>query len=215
MGSDMKGRRIKPGTINAPKWDEVGYSASAIAVGDLLKVVDVVGNYLQMAKADGDDASDVHGQLYVAMSKAAAAGQHFKIARQAVVTFTTTGQAVGDPVYMSATAGGYSFTPVGSHRKVGHVIKVGDSTTGKILVSPGSPGSQSIKMGIAAVAGAATVTITAATLGGNFGGRPVVATPMTTDGTKYVVSATWSTHDLVITFSTSFTGNVAYAIGLL
>lgn len=51
------------------------------------------------------------------------------------------------------------------------------------------------------------ITVSAATLGGSYGGSPVVAQLMESDGSLYVLSAAWSTDDLVITISGNATGD--------
>lgn len=58
-------------------------------------------------------------------------------------------------------------------------------------------------------AASASVTVLAATLGGLYGGSPVMATLNTVDGTlTQLLSAEWSSNDLVLTGNAAATGDV-------
>lgn len=61
------------------------------------------------------------------------------------------------------------------------------------------------------LSGNPSLTITAATLGGSYGGKPVVVTLNETDGTLYVLSAVWSTNDLVVTLSGNATDDRTFS----
>lgn len=214
MGRDLKGMQVQPGGFNAHKWHEEAVAGATIAVGDVLKVTGRTGNYPNVAKADADVAADSTGPLWIAGTKGLL-GQHMTILSRGIISFNTTGAAVGDPVFMSGTAGGITVTATGSNRRIGTVGKVGTVAAGGFVLFDGSiPAQQIIKSGVAAVAGATSVTVLAATLGGAFGGRFAFAMCQTVSGVIHATACTWSSDDLVITFSASFTGNVAYQVFL-
>jgi hypothetical protein len=138
------------------------------------------------------------------------------IANRGVITGTTTGRTVGDPVFLSQTAGGFVFTAVAGGRRVGTVVTVGAATVGKIDFDGSTPTVPAFLSGLATVPnGTATVTILAATLGGSYGGRPVVST--INAGAVGILSAVWSGNDLVLTTTANVTADriASYFIGLV
>lgn len=132
MEPSIVGRQVNSGGMNNQKWTEKVVPNATIAVGDILYVTGILGNFLTVAKADADTEAHIGGQLYMAATKGAS-GEPMKALTKGVITMTTTGSAVGDPVYLSATAGGKSLTVAGLMRRIGTVIKVGASTVGKVL----------------------------------------------------------------------------------
>lgn len=214
MGGDFKGTTLKAGGFNAHKWQEEAVATETIAIGDVLKVTDRLGNYPKVAKADADLSADGMGPLYIAATKGVS-GSRMAILSRGAIFFNTTGATLGDPVFLSGTAGGITLTATGGNRRIGSVGKVGTVAAGGFVLFDGSaPSQQIIKTGTAAVAGAASVTVLAATIGGNFGGRRAFAICSTVSGVIHVTAYTWSTNDLVITLSASYTGNVDWMVFL-
>ena len=91
------------------------------------------GSYLLVVPARDGVTSEV--QLAVAAYQIREFGA---IVGWSIVTFVTTGDTIGDPVYLSdATPGAYTTTaPAGSPIAVGKVLIVGAAGIGKILLRP-------------------------------------------------------------------------------
>lgn len=212
MGHDMDGRKIKHGTKTASKDAVRGFPSAAFNKYDILYADAPSGAFLSVKRAGSDVAASTGGKLYLAASPGTVGSGIPMFLDGVIEGVNTSAGAQGDPVYLS-TLGTWSLTPSGSIRKIGTVLKVG-TTDGEINFSGNFAGPASTpKMGTAAVAGTTSVTVTAATLGGTYGGRPVIAT--TNAGTTIsVLTAVWSTNDLVITFSAAFTGTVSFLIGV-
>lgn len=150
-----------------------------------------------------------HGELYVALT-AAAAGDTVEVCPIAILNnLDTSGSALGNPVYLS-TAGLPTLTATGFQRRIGTVIFVGTAGNGLVDFDPRCvvPNHLVTITGTATVlSGAQTVTITAATLGGTFGNSPAWAALAETDGAIAITSVTWSADDLVVKTTANVTAN--------
>ena len=208
----ISGRQIMPGLKTATKAALRARATGTVAAGNIVGCTGIQGAYLKANRASAAVAADCRGPLFMALGGQVNGGDFMMISQGVIENANTLGQTVGDAVYLS-TAGGYTFVPTGFTRKIG-VVAVVSATIGEILFDGGLAAGATIRVGIAAVVAATSVTITAATLTGLFGGQPVVATCATVSGTIHVTACTWSADDLVITFSASYTGNVYFMIGV-
>ena len=112
------------------------YCSEAIAAGDILSVIglDTSGTFLSVAKADANGVVTLNSsQLFVA-DYAAALGDYSPVALpwKVVEGVNTTGTTIGDPVYLSNTAG--SVSVLTGAIKVGTVLTV--AASGTILFAP-------------------------------------------------------------------------------
>lgn len=209
----ISGRSILPGAKYMSKLSMRGIAGEAIEAGNICYVSAVGAAYPTVMLASTATPAEARGQLFVARGPAPAAGSLLELLPITVIDeVNTNGATIGDPVYLGAD-GVISLTASGIRRKIGTVAKVG-TTDGEVLFNGAPVAGGQVIAGLAAVSAAASVTINAAALGGSFGGKAVVATTNTSSGGVYVLRATWSTDDLTITLSGSFTGNVAYFIFL-
>lgn len=213
--------RILPGDDTPGKLDFKVYLTEDVDKYDILYVSGSQGAWLKCTRAVNTTLAQTTGMLLMARSK----GQSGKFIRAAPIgtirDVDTSGDTVGDAYYISASAGQVSKTATGFSRRVGYVTKVGTvANNGRILFDGFSQiaAASNILSGTATIlSGANSVTITQTTLGGAaLGGKPVVATLNTIDGTKSVVAASWTGNNLVITSSANLTadGTVTYMIAV-
>lgn len=117
-------------------------TGSGLSLGDLVyisgKYSDGTDTYPTVAKAVSAATTSFRAAVGV-VEAAISNGADGTIARvQELVNVNTGGAAVGDPVYLSTTAGGWTLTrPTGSQitQVVGYVVEA-HATTGRILVAP-------------------------------------------------------------------------------
>lgn len=199
-------------------------ATAAIAKNDIVIIDGVTGVIPKASPADADN--NVTGQLFVAAGKAAAAGDKLYLLPYRVVSDVATTGAVGDPVYLSTTAGAFTQTkPAGADDIpviVGVVLKV-DGTAGVVRLDPGKTVRGLMKVGTADVAsGDSSITVA---LGTNFAGGSAVATLKEATGSAILYVKFASIHDstgvLTITFNAAPGGSdtakvtfVAYSAGL-
>lgn len=199
LGQSIKGRRLRAANARADGTAIRCYANEAIAKWQIVCVVGASGKYPKVEKASSLVAADASGVLMVAMH-AAASGRYLQcrpigtIERQA-----TNGLAVGDPIYLGATGGGWSSSISGFNRQIGTVLVV-SATLGVIFFSGTAVASPRFVTGSGTIdAAATTLTITAATLGGVYGGSRVWVSPReTATNSVFLRSATWSGNDLVV-----------------
>ena len=203
MGIDVAGHRLLPMDENAGKIAFKCVADETITKNAIVFISGSNGTSFKVQNADADVQAEASGILLVAIHDAASG----KVVRCKPIgtmrRVNTNGATIGDPVYLSATAGSFSLTPVGLTRKVGEVTAV-SATVGKIAFDGLSISSgHRFQSGTGAVAdGETTATITAATLGGTYGGKNVFVTVReTATNSVSLRSATWSTNDLVVTVS--------------
>lgn len=225
---DVQGTRINATGIrsNVDTRQVIG-DATALAVGDIVYVSGRDGNRLKVALASQAAATTSFGQLLSVRtpSSPGLGGNKPLYAAEALkcglVNFLTTGASVGDPVYLS-TAGTATLTKptTGVVRRIGTVVVVGTLAAGGAYLFDGTPptvgtrANQSPVVSIVkALSNAAGITITAAELGGNYGGAGLMACCNTASNARYVQSAAWSGHDAVIVLSgASYTGDLTVIV---
>src|SRR5688572_29010837 len=198
MPGDIRGRSIKAGSRNAAKFDLRAQADGTITQYDIVKQSGVQGEFMKVNRADGTVLLDSRQRLYLAKG-GASSGQELLVTELGVIQdLDTSGATVGDRVYLVA-AGAPSLTPTGFRRRIGIVTVVGASGTGQVAFDGRMPTGSNITGATATVlSGQTSITVTAATLGGSFGGSPVVATMNEQDADEFVIHARWSTHDLII-----------------
>lgn len=224
MPRDIKGRRLRTG-ISSPSGmrldcvaietitkNQIVYVDSTNAVSGISNRALGVEVKRRVGVATNATKVKSHGELLIALHDAAAGKRVVCCPIGVLKNLDTSASTKGNAVYLG-TAGAPTLTAAGFRRRIGTVSIVGAAGTGSVTFNPSFVDSAPLMpiIGTAAASGT-TVTVSAATLGGSFGGSPAFATCASTSGTIYVVSCTWSTNDLVITFSASFTGNVNYQV---
>ena len=139
MSADLDGRRLKPSVIDdrAGRWRVV--PASDMSKYNIVTVTDTVNGYMKATKADADTFALSRGKLYMCRHACIANGNDplLEIVDSGQVVgvtgavVDTSGGAVGDPVFLSNTAGGWTLTPTSSttRRIIGRVLVV-NATTG-------------------------------------------------------------------------------------
>jgi hypothetical protein len=133
----VKQTQIYPGITKLRSNAVKVYCDGAVAANDIISVTGVQGDFLKVAKADGDGAATLNeGLLYVA-DYAAASGNYTPVAIpwKFVESVDTSGSAIGAPVFLSDTPGSFSLTPGTMATKVGTVLSV-HASTGQILLAP-------------------------------------------------------------------------------
>lgn len=201
---ETKGHRVLPSDSLALKSSFKCYdSTKAITKGQIVYITGRQGKLWTVAKASASTAAHTSGMLLVAEHNAGAGTGYLRCKPMgAIEVQNTNGLTVGDPVYLSATAGGWSTSGAGFRRRVGTVAVV-SATVGVISFNGLSDSADRTIWGTGTVlSGQTSLTITSATLGGSYGGKPVVATlNEVATNSVYVRSAAWSTNDLVVTLS--------------
>lgn len=137
---------IKPKRIGADsdspdlnKYDVKGEDSSAFAQFDIVAVTSLAGNgsYKQVKRAQAGGAGLIgSGRFFVALH-AFGATEQGRVAEWAIETgVNTSGKAVGDPVFLSAsTPGARTLTNPGNGIQVGYVARV-DATNGAYYLCP-------------------------------------------------------------------------------
>ena len=112
------------------------YCSEAIAAGDIISVIGVQDDFMSVAKADANGAVTLNSSLLYVADYAGASGDYTPLALpwKVVTGINTASGTIGDPVYLSDTAGGVSLT-TGSI-KVGTVLTV--ATSGTAIIAPGA-----------------------------------------------------------------------------
>lgn len=108
-----------------PALRHAGEAAEAIAQFDIVYISDYSGGIARFSKADADAATTAPSLLFLALTKAVAAGDEMVVTLGPVnVGANTFGLSVGEPIYLSGTAGGVASTAGSTVRKVGEVAVV-------------------------------------------------------------------------------------------
>lgn len=221
--TDVKnGRKLKPASHDAAKFDFKAYATETIAQYDILVVTGRQGAWPRVAKADAATAAHARARLYMARSGSAA--NKFLVASPLALIkdVDTSALAVGDSIFLG-TAGQTSTTTTGFGRRIGTVVKAATVVNGGAIEFSGFAGGGSgagngVLVGTTSFAsGNNAVTVTNPfALGATLTGRPAGACLNTADGTTTIASVVWSTNDLVITRSASpaTTPTVAYWVFL-
>lgn len=152
--------------------------AVAIAKNDILVANGRVNGHLRLTKADAALPITSRGKLYLSLHPVLAgyvgSEPNGAAATWGLITDVDTSAAtVGDPVYLSGTAGGWSLTAGVVPRVIGRVVVV-DATAGVIEFDGDlDGGSQFLTRTVTIGAGNSTGTLA---VGAAFNGKPVVAT---------------------------------------
>lgn len=109
-------------------------SGGAISVNDIVIENGYTRGLKQVIRADADAVLTARGRLWVALGAAGASGAEVRVVKRNRFTMNTAASAVGDPVYMSGTAGGVTLTAPAFPVQVGEVLSVG--VAGHISVAP-------------------------------------------------------------------------------
>ena len=108
-----------------------------ITKGDLVTITGSRNSHLEVQRADADSAALARNLIFVA-EHGATIGQQVRVAAiYAIRNANTAAATVGDPVYLSGTAGGWSLTPGAIPITVGIVVVV-SATVGVIIMAPQS-----------------------------------------------------------------------------
>lgn len=208
MADHLKGRRIKPQSATPVVQQFRAKADEAITAGQVVYPSGTDGEWTTVAVADKDDDKvKVGGLLFVALNTCAAGDELLVTTMAQLNTLVTTGSSVGAPVWLT-DAGAVSLTmPTSGHvRKVGEVTTVGTIAAGAQWTFQGVQRHIIVGKGTV-LSGQSALTIAAATIGGNFGGAPVIACMNEDDTTVGIVNATWSTNDLVVNLNGNATAD--------
>lgn len=110
-----------------------GTSSTYIDKDQILAVTGRSASYTTVSKAQADVALD-RSQLWLAKQDI---WEYGEVSRFGVVEFNTTGSTIGNPVYLSDTAGSLSLTPGTVPIVVGKVLSVG--ATGEVSIDLTTP----------------------------------------------------------------------------
>lgn len=216
MSADLDGRRIKPNIDHerGGRWRVI--PAANVSQYDIVYASGTSAGYMQVTKADADALATSRGTLFMCRHGATANGNDPLLevnARMLVTGVDTSAGAVGDPVYLSGTAGGWTLT-VGSsatQRIVGRVITVSASAGAWLFDGSTNSGRTIVSSTLDIANGTDTGT---AAVGAIFNGRPVLATLNEADGTLSVASAVVAAGTLTVILTGNTTGirTVGYTI---
>ena len=113
------------------------YCDGAVAANDLISVTGTTGDFMKVSPADANGAVTLNNSLLWVADFAGASGEYLPLAVpwKVVVGIDTSSVTIGDPVYLSDTAGSYNLT-TGSI-KVGTVLTSATAANdGTILFAP-------------------------------------------------------------------------------
>ena len=205
----IKQRQVLP-CVDKQRSAAVKVKASEdLAANDLIMATGISGAHMTVEQADIDNFTEIGGTLWVAdyavdSGTTAATAVPWKLLTS--IDTATLGEAVGQPVFLSNTEGGYLITPPTNlpHIKVGHIVKLG-TTDGAILLNPGAFSGQIGGQVTFSSSADATVAVGAA-----FDGCPVVATMNA--GSVYIKKAVIASGVLTLTASGSNSSKATYMI---
>ena len=210
----IKQRQVLP-SVDKQRSAAIKVKASeALTANDIIMATGISGAHMTVNQADVDNFTEIGGTLWVAdyavdSGTTVACAVPWKLITS--IDTDTAGTAVGQPVYLSDTEGGYTITPPANkpHIKVGHIVKIG-TTDGAILLNPSAFSGQ---IGGQVTFSGTDETVTVA-VGAAFNGLPVVATLNSVgSGTAHILKAAVAGGTLTITASASTAaGTVSYMI---
>ena len=223
------GRSINPGLMNAHKEARKLFytGAGSPAKGTILRVTGTDGQTLEAGLATNASAAGARGPLYMLLSEKIADGSTpgFKagfckgLMHGVLENQNTNGLSVGDPIYLGVDGAWTATKPTSaSVRLIGYVLSV-SATTGQILFV-GTPMSQSNASGVTPVVmkskavNGTSLAFSTSDLGGNYDGRPFVATVEGGAGTFVQYGAWNGSGQLTITLSGATVGRVNVLIGI-
>ena len=144
---NIKQRYIKPGRdFNYSEGVKV-LADTAVYADQIVYVTSSSGPFLKVATADADGGLTATGRLMIAKHDIAAGSYGIVLPWKLVTTVATTGQTVGDPIYLAdapGTAVGSNLVracPTGDAVAIvdGRITVVGAAGTGAILVNASAP----------------------------------------------------------------------------
>lgn len=148
--------------LNNPSAHPLVFAAKTSAAVGTNKLVYVTGGddyCMKVTHADADVAASASGQLLITFGAQSVVGGDVKVTdRMRLTAVDTSGSAIGDPVYLSGTAGGWSLTAGTFKRRVG-VVEVVSATAGVIFLDPNA--IQQYSYSVIAVAAGTTSASTA------------------------------------------------------
>lgn len=217
MGSHLNGRWIKAANIENDK-AAFGYIPNTtIAKFDILAPVGAEGTWLLMGKAAATAVATPAAKLFLSITPGSVRTVRSEkvsskmVSVGAITKVDTSAASVGDPVYLSDTAGGWSLTAGTFRRRIGTVVAA-SATAGIILFDGNAPGSGIISGTATIPIGADSVTVA---MGAFVAGSPAVATVMqaASDATLTHIEHTgWDgSDDLVIEGNANATAAVTVA----
>jgi len=209
---------VKPGGLTAGKYDCRAFTTATPAKFDILTVTGRTGAYPTVAIATANTLTHARGRLYMAKhARVSGQGNYIQVTPYGLIEdVDTSALAVGDPIYLG-TAGQVSTTATGFGRRIGYVVKAATVANGGAIAFEGwtgfTGGNNIVSITDAFQSGQATRTITNP-LGNGSGltGRPLVATLNTADTTNTILSAVWSTNDIVVTRTTGSATTPSFSV---
>lgn len=216
MAGDVAGDRLLPARMEKIGRTMRYVPTAAITKDKILYVTGVSGRFYEMAVAGVSVSTDcLANPLYLATSPGRVDSElALKANGSAVLTgaireVDTSAGAVGDPVYLAASAGGWTLTAPAVRRVIGHVAVV--SATAGVINFDGRVRAIGGRATIDAASAAETLTFSDTSLAG----RPVVATVVGTVADETAADATltnilrahWDGADLVLTGNANATAN--------
>lgn len=162
----LRAEQLIAPVIDQPEAVRIGYVPAAgvtVSKFDILYVSGTSRRRYELSKADADSVVAATGTLLLALgdTRRTTEGDPTGVAVPwgLITEQDTSALSVGDPVYLSSTAGGWSATPVGFGRRIGTVIK-SDATDGRILFRPVEPDGSSVIEGEILAAAVQTLNAT-------------------------------------------------------
>lgn len=141
IARQLKQKHIQPGgqTGDAGGIQVYNDSGVAITAGMLVVLTGLQGDYTpEVSAADADSNALAYSKVWVAPKAIPTAAYGRAVPWHIVTGAVTTGSTIGDPVFLSATAGGWTLTPTTARAVVvGRVMKV-HASAGVVLLDPQS-----------------------------------------------------------------------------
>jgi len=135
----FKQDQIIPGVTKTRSNAVKVYCDGAVAKNDLISVTGTTGDFMKVSPADANGAVTLNSSLLYVADFAGASGEYLPLALpwKVVVGEDTSSSSIGDPVYLSDTAGGWSATPGSLGLKVGTVLTSATAANdGTIIFAP-------------------------------------------------------------------------------
>lgn len=215
MAIDLDGKRLKPGINHerGGRWRVI--PTTAMSRYSIVTATGSSNGYLKVTKADADAAVSSRSTLFMcrhAVAAAEAGNPNLEVCTRMIMlgdaagAVDTSAGTVGDPVYLSGTAGGWTLTASLStaQRIIGRVLVV-SATVGAILFDGSIASGRLTLSGTAVILN--TATTVAVTVGADYNGKPALACFNEADGTLYILSAIVAAGVLTITCSAGTTGD--------
>jgi len=205
-----KQRQVLPGVDKTLSNATKASAGTQIKENDLIAVTSQNGAFLSVVQADADTILHAHTRLMVAdFGVASGTIGSFALPWKVLDGLNTSALSVGDPVYLSDTAGIWSGTP-GTFRIPVGIVTEDHATTGRILLCPQD--MPRTITGILAISSATTGTVT---FDAALDGSPVTATANENSTGRYVKHVEWNGSGvLTVTMSGTYDGDVGYSIGV-